>query len=94
MLTQKKKGAAESNVIWKVTCARAGAAGIILAASKVPWTEIIMDSKLIGYGTEDSNGAAYTSIGNMIEANESKSYLPILKREGDRKGKQKKENTK
>jgi hypothetical protein len=94
LLTQKKKGAAESNVIWKVTCARAGAAGIILAASKAPGTEIIMDSKLIGYGIDDSNGAAYTSIGTMIEANESKSYLPILKREGDRKGKQKKENTK
>jgi hypothetical protein len=68
-------------VIWKVTCARAGAAGIILAASKVPGTEIItwiiMDSKLIGYGIEDSNGAAYTSTDKMIEANESKLYLPI-----------------
>ena len=56
-----------------MTCARAGAAGIILAASKVPWTEIIMDSKLIGYGIEDSNGAAYTPVDNMIETSESKS---------------------
>eukprot|EP00613_Pedinella_sp_CCMP2098_P000524 CAMPEP_0171616082 /NCGR_PEP_ID=MMETSP0990-20121206/13253_1 /TAXON_ID=483369 /ORGANISM="non described non described, Strain CCMP2098" /LENGTH=36 /DNA_ID= /DNA_START= /DNA_END= /DNA_ORIENTATION= len=36
-----------------------------------------MDSKPIGYGIEDSNGAAYTPTDNMIEANESKSYLPI-----------------
>jgi hypothetical protein len=64
-------------VIWKETCARAGATGIILAARKVPGTEIIMDSKPIGYGIEDSNGAAYTPTDNMIEANESKSYLPI-----------------
>ena len=55
-----------------MTCARAGAAGIILAASKVPGTEIIMDSKLIADGIEDSNGAAYTSIDNMIETHESK----------------------
>jgi len=53
-----------------------------------------MDSTLIGYGIDDSNGAAYTSIGTMIEANESTSYLPILKRDSDRKSKQKMENTK
>eukprot|EP00613_Pedinella_sp_CCMP2098_P061393 CAMPEP_0171987468 /NCGR_PEP_ID=MMETSP0993-20121228/275402_1 /TAXON_ID=483369 /ORGANISM="non described non described, Strain CCMP2098" /LENGTH=83 /DNA_ID=CAMNT_0012640409 /DNA_START=754 /DNA_END=1005 /DNA_ORIENTATION=+ len=46
----------------------AGAAGIVLAASKASGTEIITDSKLIGYGFEDSNGAAWTSIDNMIEA--------------------------
>ena len=53
-----------------------------------------MDSNLIGYGINDSNGAAYTCIGTMIEANESKSYLPILKRESDRKSKQKMETRK
>ena len=30
-------------------------------------------AKLIGSGFEDSNGAAYTPIDNLIEANESKS---------------------
>eukprot|EP00613_Pedinella_sp_CCMP2098_P055019 CAMPEP_0171898340 /NCGR_PEP_ID=MMETSP0992-20121227/48664_1 /TAXON_ID=483369 /ORGANISM="non described non described, Strain CCMP2098" /LENGTH=49 /DNA_ID= /DNA_START= /DNA_END= /DNA_ORIENTATION= len=49
-----------------------------------------MNSKLIGYGIKDSNGVAYTPIDNIIEANESKSYVPILKPEGDRKSKQKK----
>jgi len=68
LLTQKLKCAAERKKIWKVTCTRAGAAGIVLAASKVPGTEIIMDSKLIDYGIEDSNGTAHTPIDNMIEA--------------------------
>jgi len=67
------KSAARSNVIWKVTCARAGAGGIILAASKGPGTKIIMDNKPIGYIIEDSNGAAYTPVDNMIETSESKS---------------------
>jgi hypothetical protein len=77
-----------------VTCARAGAAGIVPAASKVPGTEIIMDTKLIGYGIEDSNGTAYASIDDMIEAYESKSYLPIQKRGADSKSTQKKEKKK
>jgi hypothetical protein len=49
------------------------------------------DSKLIAYGIEDSNGAAYTPIDNMIEACESKSHLPIQKRGADSKIKQKEE---
>ena len=35
LLTQKQTIAAERKKIWKVLCARAGAAGIFLAASKV-----------------------------------------------------------
>ena len=77
-----------------MTCARAGAAGIIPAASKVPGTEIIMNTKLIGYGIEDSNGTAYAPIDDMIEAYESKSYLPIQKRGADSKSTQKKEKKK
>jgi len=75
-----------------VNCARAGAAGIVLAASKAPGTEIIMDSKLIGYGFDDSNGAACTSTDNMIEACEFKLYLPLQKRGADSESKQKEEN--
>ena len=54
----EENAAAEHSEICKSICARAGAAGIVLGASKVPGTEIIMDSKLIGYGIEDSNGTA------------------------------------
>ena len=60
------KCAAERNKRWEVTCARAGAAGIVLAASKVPGTEIITDSKLIDYRIEDSNETAHTPIDDMI----------------------------
>jgi len=77
-----------------VNCARAGAAGIVLAASKAPGTEIIMDSKLIGYRFDDSNGAAGTSTDNMIEAYKFKSYLLLQKRGADSESKQKKENNK
>ena len=56
-----------------MTCARVNAAVKVSAASKVPGTEIIVYSKPIGYGIEDSNGAAYTLIDNLIEANESES---------------------
>ena len=77
-----------------MVCARAGAAGIALAARKVPGAEIIMDSKLIGYRFEDSNGAAWAFTDNKIEAYGLKSNLSIQKRGADSKSKQKKENKK
>ena len=51
-----------------------------------------MNSKLIGYGFDDSNGAACTSTDNMIGACEFQSYVPLQKRGADSESKQKEEN--